>query len=360
MQRSSHGVWAFLIAYPLLACGGASKSNGVVVPVDAGPGTSMSGSDASTATDAAVVLEASSPEDAAVITGPGVLLFAGYGPGPLQDTWNWNGSAWTQLSLAGPSVRSDQSMIGVATSQVLLFGGEGLGPYLGDTWIWSGNQTTWTQLSVTGPSAREGAATALLDGKVILYGGSEPSNGFLSDTWQWDGTQWTQLAITGPTPGGRYGHSMATLGSKIVLFGNVGGPTDTWTFDGTSWTQAATIGPTGNAAGLSDSRGFQTMATLGGKVVLFGGEQDANDILDDTWTWDGAAWTEATVANPPPARFHAGMTTFQDKVLLFGGAGAIPNGAPFLADTWTWDGTTWTQVATDGPSGRYAYALAVH
>jgi len=33
------------------------------------------------------------------------------------------------------------------------------------------------------------------------------------------------------------------------------------------------------------------MATLGGTVVMFGGE-DATGHLDDTWTFDGTTWTQ--------------------------------------------------------------------
>lgn len=251
-------------------------------------------------------------------------------------------------------------MIGLGAGRVLLFGGMGLGPYLGDTWEWSG-ASGWRQLQATAPSAREGAAVATLNGKVYLYGGSSMSNGFLADTWEWDdgaGT-WTQLTIAGPTPGGRYGHSMATLGDHIVLFGNVGGPTDTWLFDGTAWSKSTAAGPTGDPAGLSDSRGFQVMATLGNRVILFGGEQDANHILGDTWAFDGTSWTQLTTAHSPPARFHAGMTAYDGKLVLFGGASVVP-GPGFYGDTWTFDGTDWTQASTSGPSARYGYVLAVH
>jgi len=318
----------------------------------------MPGLDASHPLDAAPPLDARPAVEAAVPVGPGVLLFAGWGEAPLDDTWNWDGSAWTQLSMPGPSVRSEQSMLGLGSGQVLLFGGQGLGPYLADTWVWK--NTGWTQSMVNGPSARAGAGLAELNGKIYLYGGSGTNGGFLSDMWTWDGSAWAQLTLTGSTPGGRYGHSMVTLGSTIVLFGNVAGPTDTWTFDGTSWTQAATVGPTGDPGGLSDSRGFQAMAALGSKVFLFGGEQDANHILNDTWAWDGTSWKQVTTANPPPARFHAGMTTYQDKIVMFGGASAVPNGPGFYDDTWTFDGTTWTEVATSGPSPRYGYVLAAH
>jgi hypothetical protein len=350
------------LVFPVAACGGSTKDSGPGVPADGGTETSVSGMDSGTVRDATPDTGPDAQE-ASIPTTPGVLLFAGYGEAPLQDTWLWDGTTWTQLEVMGPSVRSDQAMIGtlpgfdkMLAHDALLFGGQGLGPYLGDTWMWT--TSGWTQQQGTGPSAREGAAMAVLGQKVFLYGGSGATGGFLSDMWAWQGGKWTQVTLTGPTPGGRYGHSMVTLGNEIVLFGNVAGPTDTWTFDGTSWKQAATVGPTGQPGGLTDSRGFQTMAALGGKVYLFGGEQDANHILNDTWAWDGTAWTQVTVASPPPARFHAGMTTFQGKIVMFGGASAVPSGPGFYGDTWTFDGTTWTQVATTGPSPRYGYVLA--
>jgi hypothetical protein len=348
-----------LLAFPLLACGGSTKTPQADVPPDAATETSMSGFDAGGVNDATPdVTPVDDAAESSVAVGPGVLLFAGYGEAPLDDTWSWDGAQWAEVAITGPSVRSDQSMIGDGTGSVLMFGGMGLGPYLGDTWVWNG-AAGWKQLQVQGPSAREGAATAVLNGKVILYGGSSASNGFLADTWEWDGSTWTQLTITGPTPGGRYGHSMTTLGNQVVLFGNVGGPTDTWLFDGTAWTKSAAAGPTGDPAGLSDSRGFQTMATLGDRVILFGGEQDANHILADTWSFDGTTWTQLTTAHAPAARFHAGMTTYGGKVVLYGGASPIP-GPGFYGDTWAFDGADWTQASTNGPSARYGYVLAAH
>jgi hypothetical protein len=351
---------ALLLAFPLLACGGSTNAPSSDVPPDAGTETSMSGWDAGGVKDATPdVPAAEDAPESSVAVGPGVLLFAGYGEAPLDDTWSWDGAQWTQVASTGPSVRSDQSMIGDGAGSVVLFGGMGLGPYLEDTWVWNGT-AGWKQLQAQGPSAREGAAAALLNGKVILYGGSSASNGFLADTWEWDGSRWTQLTTTGAGPGGRYGHSMTTLGNQIVLFGNVGGPTDTWLFDGAAWTKAPAAGPTGDPGGLSDSRGFQTMATLGNRVILFGGEQDANHILADTWAFDGTAWTQLTPAHAPAARFHAGMTEYGGKLVLYGGAGAIPNGAPFYGDTWSFDGTDWTQASSSGPSARYGYILAAH
>lgn len=294
--------------------------------------------------------------EASVPIAPGLLLYGGWGA-LYQDTWSWSGTAWTEVTGTGPGVLDDQSMIGLADGSVLLFGGEDVSTPEANTWSWS--KGLWTKLNVTGPSARVGAATAMLGGKVYLYGG-QGSGGFLQDMWSWDGSSWSSVPLTGMTPGGRYAHSMATLGNKIVLFGNVGGPTDTWTFDGTSWTQAATVGPTGDPQGLSDSRGFAGMATLGSQVILFGGEQDANHFLNDTWAWDGAKWTQLSPAHQPPARFHQAMATFGSSIVLFGGGGSTMGGQPLLGDTWTFDGTDWTQAASTGPAPRYGYVMAAH
>jgi hypothetical protein len=48
------------------------------------------------------------------------------------------------------------------------------------------------------------------------------------------------------------------------------------------------------------------------------------------------------------------MATLRGQIVLFGGIGA--GGA--LDDTWTFDGAQWTQVTTPGPSAREGHAMA--
>jgi hypothetical protein len=49
--------------------------------------------------------------------------------------------------------------------------------------------------------------------------------------------------------------------------------------------------------------------TLDGRVVLFGGNAAMGayygQSLSDTWTWDGAGWTEKMIAGPSPRAFAA-------------------------------------------------------
>jgi N-acetylneuraminic acid mutarotase len=98
-------------------------------------------------------------------------------------------------------------------------------------------------------------------------------------------------------------------------------------------------------------------------VVLFGGTDANNNLLNDTWTWDGTSWTQHNVLSPPP-RYGASMAALNGTVVLFGGRSA-PNGNPvnyptdqLLNDTWTWDGTTWTQHDVTGPTARYDASMA--
>ena len=53
--------------------------------------------------------------------------------------------------------------------------------------------------------------------------------------------------------------------------------------------------------------------------------------LDDTWTWDGTTWTQQHPATSPSARTFASMAydPATSTAVLFGGKGT-------LADTWTW------------------------
>jgi uncharacterized protein (TIGR03437 family) len=261
---------------------------------------------------------------------------------------------WTQKSPAtSPPPRSYHAMAyDSAHGQVVLFGGMAVYPSLqtyADTWVWDG--TNWTQkMTSNSPTPRSGHAMAYdsAHGQVVLFGGFDPNGNVLNDTWVWDGNNWTQEQVPlSPPP--RAGHGMAydTPHGQVVLFGGtppgviIVGPglntgsfyNDTWLWNGTAWTQASpATNPTGVAgtALAYDSTHQQT--------VLFGGNNTNNQDTNQTWVWNGVNWTQKLPQPSPPARDSQAMTfdSVHGQTVIFGGSFS-------LDDTWVWDGTNWTQ-----------------
>ncbi len=95
-----------------------------------------------------------------------------------------------------------------------------------------------------------------------------------------------------------------------------------------------------------------------GDMVLFGGENSSGTgVTDDTWTWNGTTWTELSPTTSPPARDEATMAydPATGNMVLFGGY----DGSSLVNDTWTWDGTTWTELSpTTSPPARDLASMA--
>jgi N-acetylneuraminic acid mutarotase len=185
---------------------------------------------------------------------------------------------------------------------------------------------------------------ATLGTTTVLFGGTDGVNN-LNDTWLWDGSTWT----SGPQGvGALAGHSLATLGGKIVMFG---GSTQSITFEwnGTAWNELSVSGPPGRTS--------SAMATLANKIVLFGG-YDGTRVLNDTWEWDGATWTKRNVTGPSARSEHA-MATVGNKVVLFGGTDASDT---TLRDTWEWDGAAWSDRSdpANDPPERWGHTMAAY
>ncbi len=271
------------------------------------------------------------------------ILFGGYSSSngqnnTLNDTWAWNGSAWTQLNPAtSPPARYGATLVyDAAHHKLVLFGGNGFN----DTWTWDG--TIWKQENpAVRPSIRSySAATYDVDlGVVLLYGGIDASGNPLDDTWTWDGSTWTQLQPA-HSPGAR-GDAVLDFNSaehRAFLFGGGTSTTafgDTWAFDGADWIslgQATQPSPRIAAPMAYDPRAEKT--------ILFGGFPSFG-VFNDTWQWNGIAWTQLHPANTPPPRGYVPLVDDPalNQLILFGGFGA----GGLLNDTWAWDGSNWLQ-----------------
>ena len=87
-------------------------------------------------------------------------------------------------------------------------------------------------------------------------------------------------------------------------------------------------------------------------LVLFGGDSISGFPTADTWTWNGTDWTQQSPAHSPSARRGAAATfdPVMGQPLLFGGIDAVSS---YLADTWTWTGADWSlQTPAHSPPAR--------
>lgn len=177
------------------------------------------------------------------------VMFGGYAPGLLNDTWKWDGTCWTQVTTnTPPSPRAGHAMgYDAARQRIVLFGGNLVPTTCGtnsdETWELdlSTNPATWTQITTTPhPSPRDENAHMVYDpsgSRMLLFGGTDGCTTTYNDTWEYDAGVWTQIP-TPTAPEGRHGHDMAydTIRQEVVLFGGDHGPINNYDVRGDTWT----------------------------------------------------------------------------------------------------------------------------
>ncbi|MGH9077861.1 MAG: Kelch repeat-containing protein [Acidimicrobiales bacterium] len=308
----------------------------------------------------------------------GVLGLGFPSPAAAAPTATWDALSPSGASVPAPRQGGAMAYDG-ATGQVVLFGGlSGNGILLNDTWLWNG--TSWTRAQpTTSPAPTQGAAMAYDDNlrELILFGGeTQPSRSdapavVSNQTWAWNGQSWYLIA-TPVAPPARMGATMGTYdggSGQFVLFGGTAIDTagagrlldDTWTFDGSAWTlrgPGSTPPPRSAAVSSWDPEA--------GGLVLFGGAvsqgpspgqpEGVTTWLADTWTWDGQTWAQVATPVSPPARSGATLSYDGDlhAGVLFGGQGA---GGP-ASDTWTFNGSAWVVLTPGHPPGPRFLATA--
>jgi hypothetical protein len=162
----------------------------------------------------------------------------------VSEMWEFDGTAWTQLSPAHrPSVRYGAAMaFDSSRSRTVLFGGwrADVGGRLSDTWEWDG--TDWTQISAAVSPYQRWASSMAFDpvrNRTILFGGDhfQPYElGDTNDTWEWDGTTWVR-DWTDAAPSVRAGQSIAydSAIGRMVLFGGFNAGVSPNIYFGDTW-----------------------------------------------------------------------------------------------------------------------------
>ena len=295
------------------------------------------------------------------------------------DQYTYSNMTWSTVTPATSpgALYAQAEAYDPATGQTIMFGGSNGSSNVANTWSWNG--TNWTELATTGPPAREQAAMAYDPAlsELVLFGGFNGA-AYYNDTWAWSGSAWSQIADSTDagctsactsSPPARWGPAMAydTASGQLVLFGGYNGSSyynDTWALNaaGTSWSQIADssdAGCTTTCTASPPARNWPSMAfdpALGtsGQLVLFGGSNGG--YLADTWAWNGSAWSQLSLPASPPGRANAAMAydTLTAQLVLFGGY----NGGN-VGDTWAFTGTTWRQLLpATSPTARYGPAMA--
>lgn len=262
------------------------------------------------------------------------------GPGLAQPCEQ---GIWSQAASLGPGPRQGSAVaFDSARSRTVLFGGENLAGFQGDTWEFNG--AAWVQAAAAGPTPRVAHAMTYDSARqrTVLFGGNGSG---LRETWEWDGAGWSLRGTGGPP--GRYGHAMAydSLRQRTVLFGgrNAAGlvSTDVWEWDGAAWVMQPGAGP---AARTGHAMAFDSVRA---RVMLLGGQVADMSYRIDLWEWDGAAWAQVAISGPSVRAGHAMcFDNARGCTVVFGGQN---NAAGPLSDTWEFSGLVWTLRPAPGP-----------
>lgn len=235
----------------------------------------------------------------------------------------------------GASATDGTSLINFGGRSVNANGTPGITYYNGLD-AYSPASNSWTSLSVEGapgaPSVRNRSAMAYdpVANRLVIFGGASGAQGpFLSDCFAFDLATNTWTTIPNPTPGttGPLARADAKMGfdastGVLVLFGGQGtGPSpvaanrlgDTWQLISNTWVQMAP--PTTPAA-----RAVFAMTARSAPyndIVMFGGRDTNNNILDDTWRWNGVSgdWEQITPSNATrPVTWGGGTDAVYDSI----------------------------------------------
>jgi len=265
--------------------------------------------------------------------------------------------SWTQAPTpTRPTARRSGAMAFDGTANRLILHG-GLEPSSGGLLdeTWSYNGTAWTQLTPSSSMAGRWGHRMVRDtlrNRLVTFGGRSPGvNTPANDTFFWSGTGWLPIVSpTLPPPRHLYGMAYDQRRDRIVLFGGRGSLSsnnDTWEFDGSVWRRVETA-----QAPIARQEMVMEYDAARGSSVLFGGLAIATGaILGDTWEYDGAGWQEVKPDNSPSPRYRAAAAydTRRQRIVLYGGF----DGENISTQTFEYSGSAWSPVSA-GPGSSFA------
>lgn len=287
-----------------------------------------------------------------------VLLFGGVCTGStptLGETWEWNGTKWNEITTNVSNRTVDEAMMYDAWRQeTIAFGGTPAFSTVPQSVTTRYRDAKWLFASDAvrpAPRSLYAFATDPVSNTIWMLGGlNETGALYLDDFWSYHNGQWSVIPFDQNQPVGCVTPLAAfdTNRSKLVV---TCAGSETYEWDGLKW---AAYAPKNTPTG----RRFANMvydAQLK-KVVLFGGH-DGTNFRNDTWTWDGTNWTEVKKDRPPNrASFAMWYDPLLKKTVIFGGFGRpnLDSSTIRYDDMWSFDGSSWTKISvSEHPGGRF-------
>ncbi|GMH32610.1 hypothetical protein BSKO_00444 [Bryopsis sp. KO-2023] len=189
------------------------------------------------------------------------------------------------------------------------------------------------------PGHRDSHTCTTVGKNLLLVGGSDGNckccEVFVFDT---EAMEWKVMQPGGRPPAPREGHSATVIGTKLVVFGGVG-ETHEETHTGGTTTKRRYYGDVNfldMAEGTWESvliegegpapRDSHATAAVGNRLVLFGGDNQGNQFMDDVWVLDMATfkWTRMQITSPVspgPRAGHVAVSVGSNNILVVGGMG---------------------------------------
>jgi hypothetical protein len=326
-----------------------------------------------------------------------VVLHGGAdGSGPLGDTWEFDGTTWTQRAESGPALSGASLVYDAARNRILLLGMTTDTPGLPEMYGWTG--TSWDRITPANipPCVGFGAMVYQEHNQRVLFLGGQCGNGFSeSATWEWDGQDWTDVEPT-INPGDIVAPAVAydKARKNVVAFGGDSGfgvTATTFLFaDGTWRPLVDQSTPGARSLHVFEYDPVRNVSWLFGGRSAPGGWSDLWKLSDNIWEqviapdsptacfepagawdtdrnklvvvcsstavheWDGERWQSFSSLSEQPQTRRWSSLVYDPKSktsILFGG---YTDANTYTRETWAWNGSRWTQLAKDktSPSSR--------
>ncbi|KAG6541331.1 hypothetical protein Mapa_017273 [Marchantia paleacea] len=214
-------------------------------------------------------------------------------------SFNVNTAEWKLLSSGdgSPPHRSYHAFTADEDrKQLYTFGGCGKGGRLNDLWVYDINSAKWEAQPTPPPSSncvpRGGPGLAVVNGAVwVIFGFN---GGELRDIHRFDldENSWEEVEVTGDKPSGRSVFGSSAVGKYIIIYGGEVDPSDqghlgagafssevyVLNTEDRVWSKPDVTIEEGNNPG---ARGWYAFSSYGNSLLVYGGNSDSNDRLDD-------------------------------------------------------------------------------